>query len=108
MRPAVRRGARRRGYFQHSIRTVYPFAFAAIPAVGIVLFDFAVSYGTSWPSRNARVAPSLMAKLTFCGSLPVRRTIFNASSLAITTPTTLPEASSTGPPLLPGWTGAVI
>ena len=29
-------------YFQHSIRTVYPFAFAAMSAVGSVLFDFAV------------------------------------------------------------------
>ena len=47
-------------------------------------------------------APSLMAKLTFCGSLPVRRAILIASSLDTTTPTTLPLASSTGPPLLPG------
>ena len=33
-------------YFQHSIKIVYPFAVAAISAVGIGLFDRAVSYGT--------------------------------------------------------------
>ncbi len=76
--------------------------------VSIDLTDLAVLYGTSCASRNARAAPSLMAKFTFCGSLPVRRAIFNASSLATTTPTAWPDASSTGPPLLPGWTGAVI
>ena len=69
-------------YFQHSIRTVYPFAFAAMSVVGIVVFDLAVLYGTSCASRNARAAPSLMAKFTFWGSRPVRRAIFNASSFA--------------------------
>jgi len=95
-------------YFRHSIKTVYVFAIAAMSAVGMILSDLAVSYGTSCASRNARAVPSLMAKFTFWGSRPVRRAIFNASSLATTTPTTWPDPSSAGPPLLPGWTGAVI
>jgi hypothetical protein len=51
---------------------------------------------------------ALMAKLTFCGISPIFFCTRAASSLLATTPTRLPLWSRRGPPLLPGWTGAVI
>ena len=49
----------------------------------------------------------LIAKITFYGSRPVRCASLSAS-LVTTMPTTLPESSSTGSPLLPSCTGTVI
>ena len=93
-------------YLQHSTSTVNFLVAAAKSASSIASSDGAVSWRTSSASRNAVVAPALMAKFTFCGMSPVLHATWMASSFATTTPTTLPAASSTGPPLLSGWTGA--
>ena len=59
-------------------------------------------------SRNDASTLALIAKFTFCGTSPATLATHAASSLMTTTPMTLPAESSSGPPLLPACTGAVI
>ena len=114
-RTATRKGDLARGrhypglYSQHSTATVKPRARSA--TAWVVSFLARIWPGhteTPWISRNIRATEPLIAKLTFCGIVPVALATPRALSRETTTPMTLPDSSSKGPPLLPGWTGAVI
>lgn len=71
-------------------------------------FESEVWYGTTLLSKKSLSAPVLIAKLMFSGMLPVALATFNAFNFAATTPTTSPLEAKSGPPLLPGWTAALI
>ena len=57
-------------------------------------------------SRKSAATEALIAKLMFWGSLLVLPANFKASTVATTTPTMLPDRSSSAPPLFPGCMGA--
>src|ERR1019366_4252511 len=95
-------------YFRHSIGTVKLTACSPIIAASKVEFDGATAYLTAFTSRKVRTTDPLIAKFTFCGMSPVFRATGSAFTFPTTTQTTFPVCSSNGPPLFPGWTGAVI
>ena len=59
-------------------------------------------------SRKDAIIEAFKAKFTFCGRSPLACAILSAFSLEVTIPTRLPFWSSSGPPLLPAWTGVDI
>ena len=63
---------------------------------------------TPCSDRNSLAISPRIAKLTFWGMSPVSLAVTMASSFETTTPTTCPSPLTTGPPELPGCTGAEI
>ena len=59
-------------------------------------------------SRKFATTEDFRAKFTFSGRSPLASAILMAFSFEVTTPTRFPLRSSSGPPLLPAWTGADI